>query len=793
MSDLFEGSASAGQTIAGYRVTLGAGGGTLLLGTQDVTSQTSFTADQFRQLTYRVGTNGSQSLTVAAQTGTLLSDGTLTQEIDSPAVQITANVTGTRSINAMNALSTVLSDTDPDAGTVSLAQQAGIFTGWSGATRPTLQTDGNFTAVGGDHYQMSQLFTGSASAGQTIVGYRVALDGSGDGQLLLNGKPTDLSEFSDDDFRQLTYVAGSSGSQNLTVVAQTGTLLSDGSLTQEIDSAAVQITANVTGTRSINAMNALSTQLADTDPDADTVSIVQQAGIFTGWSGASRPTLQTDGNFAAVGGDKYQMSQLFTGSAPAGQAIAGYCVALGAGGGTLLLGTQDVTSQTTPFTADEFRQLTYVAGTGGSQSLTVVAQIGTLLSDGTLTQEIDSPAVQITANVTGTRSINAMNALSNASETDPDANTISIAQQAGIFTGWSGATRPTLQTDGNFTAVGGDNYQMSQLFKGSASAGQAIVGYRVALDDGGDGQLLLNGKLTDLTEFSDDDFRQLTYVAGSSGSQNLTVVAQTGTLLSDGSLTQEIDSPAVQITANVTGTRSINAMNALSNVSETDPNANTIGIAQQAGIFTGWSGATRPSLQTDGNFTAVGGDHYQMSQLFTGSASAGQTIVGYRVALDDGGDGQLLLNGKPTDLTEFSDDDFRQLAYVAGTSGSQNLTVVAQTGTLQSDGTTITQEIDSPAVQITANVTGTRSINAMNALSTQLANSDPDANTVSIAQQAGIFTGWSGATRPILETALDPDPPLPLSDLQNGMAPIGQQERTHFPPRRTWRRSMRHR
>jgi hypothetical protein len=499
------------------------------------------------------------------------------------------------------------------------------------------------------------------------------------------------------------------------------------------------------------------------------------------------------GSFTADALDTYRMSDLFEGSASAGQTIAGYRVTLGAGGGTLLLGTQDVTSQTS-FTADQFRQLTYRVGTNGSQSLTVAAQTGTLLSDGTLTQEIDSPAVQITANVTGTRSINAMNALSTVlSDTDPDAGTVSLAQQAGIFTGWSGATRPTLQTDGNFTAVGGDHYQMSQLFTGSASAGQTIVGYRVALDGSGDGQLLLNGKPTDLSEFSDDDFRQLTYVAGSSGSQNLTVVAQTGTLLSDGSLTQEIDSPAVQITANVTGTRSINAMNALSNVSETDPNANTIGIAQQAGIFTGWSGATRPSLQTDGNFTAVGGDHYQMSQLFTGSASAGQTIVGYRVALDDGGDGQLLLNGKPTDLTEFSDDDFRQLAYVAGTSGSQNLTVVAQTGTLQSDGTTITQEIDSPAVQITANVTGTRSINAMNALSTQLANSDPDANTVSIAQQAGIFTGWSGATRPILETALDPDPPLPLSDLQNGMAPIGQQERTHFPPRRTWRRSMRHR
>ena len=39
-------------------------------------------------------------------------------------------------------------------------------------------------------------------------------------------------------------------------------------------------------------------------------------------------------------------------------------------------------------------------------------------------------------------------------------------------------------------------------------------------------------------------------------------------------------------------------------------------------------------------------------------------------------------------------------------------------------------------MQITANVTGTRSINAMNALSTQLARTDPDANIVSIAQQS---------------------------------------------------------
>jgi hypothetical protein len=210
-------------------------------------------------------------------------------------------------------------------------------------------------------------------------------------------------------------------------------------------------------------------------------------------------------------------------------------------------------------------------------------------------------------------------------------------------------------------------------------------------------------------------------------------------------------------------------MNALSTVlSNKDPDADTVSIAQQAGIFTGWSGTTRPTLQTDGNFTAVTGETYRMGDLFKGSAPAGQTVAGYRVALGAGG-GQLWLNGNDVtgQTTPFTANDFRQLTYVAGTDGSsQNLTVVAQTGTLQSNGT-LTQEIDSPAVQITANVTGSRSINAMNALSTQLSEIDPDASTVSIAQQAGILTGWSGATRPTLQTALNPDPPLPISDLQN--------------------------
>jgi hypothetical protein len=67
--------------------------------------------------------------------------------------------------------------------------------------------------------------------------------------------------------------------------------MQDGALSHEVDSAAVQITADITGSRSINAMNAPST--LPTGADADIASIVQQTGIFTGFVGSTRPTLQT--------------------------------------------------------------------------------------------------------------------------------------------------------------------------------------------------------------------------------------------------------------------------------------------------------------------------------------------------------------------------------------------------------------------------------------------------------------------------------------------------------------------
>ena len=80
------------------------------------------------------------------------------------------------------------------------------------------------------------------------------------------------------------------------MVAQTGTRLANGTLTHETDSQALQITANITGSRSINAMNALTgTNVLDvplTGADAAIAGIVQGAGIFNGFTGSARPSLQ---------------------------------------------------------------------------------------------------------------------------------------------------------------------------------------------------------------------------------------------------------------------------------------------------------------------------------------------------------------------------------------------------------------------------------------------------------------------------------------------------------------------
>ncbi len=770
LSSLYS-AAPAGAEIVGYKVALGdnsGGDGQLWLNNQNVTGQTSFTADQFSRLQYvAAASDGSQSIVVAARSGTLNADGSIANEVDSNAVQVTDNVTGTRSLNAASALLTPLTGTDANA--IAVAQSAAIFTGFNGAGPPSLGTVGNITTDAGDTYSVSDLFK-AASASGGVVGYRVALgDNSGDnGQLLLDGQNvTGQTLFTADQFAKLQYVAGSKGSsESLEVVARSGSLLPDGTISDEVDSPAVQITASATGTRSINAANALLTP--DTGTDASEISIAQSANIFTGFGGAARPTLGTVGNITADAQDAFSVSSLFT-AAPAsgGPGIVGYKVALGddsGGNGQLLLDGKDVTGQTS-FTADQFANLQFVAGRSGSESLEVVAQSGTLNPDGSIANEVDSPAVQITASVTGTRSINAANALLTQPK-GADAASIAIAQQASIFTGFDGAARPSLTTVGNFTAAASDVYSVNDLFNAApATAGGDIVSYKVALGDGsGDnGQLLLDGKdVTGQTSFTADQFAGLQYRAGASGSnESLEVIAQTGTILADGSLFNEIDSPAVQINAGVTGTRSINAASALL-TSLTGPDAASIAVAQSADIFGGFNGAARSSLTTVGNFTADVGDKYSLSDLYHATpAFEGGGIVGYRVALGDssGDNGQLLLDGKDvTGQSTFTADEFADLQYVAGASGSsQTIEVVARSGTALAGGS-VSNEVDSPAVQITASVTGTHSLNAASALLGQPGG--PDAAAIEIAQQSSIFTGFGGVARPGLTSLADLAPAI---------------------------------
>jgi len=313
---------------------------------------------------------------------------------------------------------------------------------------------GTFTAAAGDLFSLGDLYTATAPSGSTVAGYKVALrrdaEVPDDGQLLIGDKDvTSQLSFTADEFSRLHFKAGHAGSQqDLVVVAQLGTRLAGGVLSNVIDSPAVQITASVTGTRSINAVGALLTRAKDSD--ANFVNTAQEASIFTGF-GQPRPSLATLGNLTAAEGDLFSLGDLYTATAPAGSAIAGYKVALrrdpeAPDDGQLLLGDKDVTGQLS-FTADEFSRLHFKAGHAGSQQdLVVVAQLGTRLASGVLSNVIDSPAVQITASVTGTRSINAVGALLTRAK-DSDANFVNTAQEASIFNGF-GQPRPSLATVG---------------------------------------------------------------------------------------------------------------------------------------------------------------------------------------------------------------------------------------------------------------------------------------------------------------------------------------------------------
>jgi len=591
------------------------------------------------------------------------------------------------------------------------------------------QLSGGFTAMAGDRFAMSSLYTGTAPAGGAIQNYRVALRSDqaapNAGQLMLGSvEVSSRTSFSPYEFSRLSFVAGPAGSkQDLLVVAQTGTLANDDTLTNPVDSPAVQITATVTGTRSINTAMAL--QTTPTGGDAGFMALAQTASVAIPTT-ATRPSLTAVGNFTAVAGDQLAVGVLYAATAPAGTAIQNFKVALrgdqaSPNAGTLSLNGVDVSSRQN-FSPYEFGQLRFVAGPSGtSQDLLVVAQTGTLNNDDTLKNPVDSPAVQITASVTGIRSINAAAAL----QTTPvgaDAGFVALEKEASTATT---ATRPSVTTAGDFTAVAGDKYALASLFAGPASAQNYKVALRGDQATPNGGQLVLNGvDVSGRQNFLPYEFSKLSFVAGPSGSaQDLLVVAQTGTLANNDTLTNPVDSPAMQITATVTGTRSINAAVAL----RTTPTGADAGFMALATAAAAPITATRPSLTTIGNFTATAGDKLLVSSLYAVPATAG--VQNYQVALR--GDqaapngGQLLLHGVDVSTRQnFSPYEFGQLSFVAGPSGSnQNLLAVAQTGTLNIDDT-LKNPVDSPAVQITTRVTGTRSLNAAKALQTTPTGSD---------------------------------------------------------------------
>jgi hypothetical protein len=155
---------------------------------------------------------------------------------------------------------------------------------------------------------------------------------------------------------------------------------------------------------------------------------------------------------------------------------------------------------------------------------------------------------------------------------------------------------------GTFTAEAGDSLSLSELYDAGPNAWSNVASYRVALRDDpatpGGGRLLLRGvDVTDRTDFTPAEFNELQFIAGPDGARSdLVVVARSGKPDGQGGLTSIVDSPAVQITASTTGTRSLNAAAALRTTPGADEAA-FLRVAQEAALFAG-AGGTRPSLST---------------------------------------------------------------------------------------------------------------------------------------------------------------------------------------------------
>ncbi|WP_149540014.1 hypothetical protein [Siccirubricoccus phaeus] len=509
------------------------------------------------------------------------------------------------------------------------------------------------------------------------------------------------------------------------------------------------------------------------------------AGGTGGSGGSSAPQDVVDvrtplpgGTFTVAAGDSLSVRELFDAGPDAWDKVALYRVGLRddpstPGGGRLLLRGEDVTGRT-DFTPAEFNELQFIAGPDGAKTdLVVVARSGTPDGKGGLRSIVDSPAVQITASTTGTRSINAAAALRSLPGED-EAAFLRIAQDAALFSGVGTQARLALTTVGNFTAEADDSLSVRELFDAGPDAWDKVALYRVGLRDDpstpGGGRLLLRGEdVTGRTDFTPAEFNELQFIAGPDGAKtDLVVVARSGTPDGKGGLRSIVDSPAVQITASTTGTRSINAAAALRSLPGEDEAA-FLRIAQDAALFSGVGTQTRPGLTTVGNFTAEADDSLSVRELFDAGAGAWDKVALYRVGLRDDpstpGGGRLLLRGEDvTGRTDFTPAEFNELQFIAGPDGAKtDLVVVARSGTPDGKGG-LRSIVDSPAVQITASTTGTRSINAAAAL--RSLPGEDEAAFLRIAQDAALFSGLGSQTRPALTTAIPAGgPDLPLASL----------------------------
>jgi hypothetical protein len=169
-----------------------------------------------------------------------------------------------------------------------------------------------------------------------------------------------------------------------------------------------------------------------------------------------------------------------------------------------------------------------------------------------------------------------------------------------------------------------------------------------------------------------------------------------------------------------------------------------------------------------GSFTAEAGDMLSLRHLYSAGGQAYSDSMRYRVALRDNpagpGGGRLMLDDQDvTDRIEFSAMEFARLQFIAGADGAETDLVVARSGTPDGAGG-LRNFVDSQAVQVTAQVTGTRSINAAAALRTA-AGAD-EAAFLQVVKDSALHAPIGGRARPGLTGVGQPDaPPMSIQEL----------------------------